>query len=322
MINLSVAVVIDDDIAAQVRSSKSRCTRATYDISVVEALRRIYRKVTLIDVVEKHDVVIEQLLKLRPDVVFNLAYSSHPLEASFVGLLEILGLPYTGSSPRGIVLANDKTRSRHLLKAAGVRVPAFVELAPGKRTAIDLTPPLLVKPSSLASSAGINDNSLVKTAEEARKRAAHIWKRFDTTALCDEFVVGREFRVSMIEASATSMTCGAIIEWHFGTAKPGWGFRTEAMRINGRLKRLRKVSRDLADIPRRKAEEIADIARTAMKALDIAGYTTMDLRMDDQGRVSVIEANANPGLWSGSKLWTNPSFASTMKKIVASALRR
>jgi len=79
MINLSVAVVIDDDIAAQVRSSKSRCTRATYDISVVEALRRIYRKVTLIDVVETHDVVIEQLLKLRPDVVFNLAYSSHPL---------------------------------------------------------------------------------------------------------------------------------------------------------------------------------------------------------------------------------------------------
>ena len=41
MINLSVACVIDEDIAPQVRASKSRCTRATYDISVVEALRRI-----------------------------------------------------------------------------------------------------------------------------------------------------------------------------------------------------------------------------------------------------------------------------------------
>jgi D-alanine-D-alanine ligase-like ATP-grasp enzyme len=179
-----------------------------------------------------------------------------------------------------------------------------------------------VKPSSLASSAGINDDSLVKTPEEARKRAERIWRRFGTTALCDEFVVGREFRISMIEASATSIKRGAIIEWHFGTGKPGWGFRTEAIRINGRVQRLRQVTRDLADLPRRKTEEITAMVRTAMKVLDIQGYSTIDLRMDDQERVSVIEVNSNPGLWSGSRLWTNPSFEVTLKKIVAAAFRR
>jgi len=322
MIKLSVACVIDDDLASQIQTSNARCTRAAYDVSVVQALRRIYNKVTLVSVGEDDKAAIDHLLRLRPDVVVNLAYASHPLEASFVGLLEILGLRYTGSSPRGIVLANDKTRSRHLLKAAGVRVPNFVELVQGETTAINLPPPLLVKPSSLASSAGINDDSLVKTPEEARKRAERIWKRFGTTALCDEFVVGREFRMSMIEASTTSIKPGAIIEWHFGTAKPGWGFRTEAIRINGRVQRLRQVTRDLADLPRRKTEELAAMARTAMKALDIRGYSTFDLRMDDRERVTVIEVNANPGLWSGSRLWTNPSFEATIKKIVAAALRR
>ncbi|MGH9419382.1 MAG: hypothetical protein ACRD3J_05355, partial [Thermoanaerobaculia bacterium] len=101
MIRLSVAVVIDDDIISQVQASKSRCTRATYDISVVEALRRLYKKVTLVSVGKDNNAAIDHLQKLRPDVVFNLAYSSHPLEASFVGLLEILGLRYTGSPPRG-----------------------------------------------------------------------------------------------------------------------------------------------------------------------------------------------------------------------------
>jgi D-alanine-D-alanine ligase-like ATP-grasp enzyme len=94
------------------------------------------------------------------------------------------------------------------------------------------------------------------------------------------------------------------------------------MRINGRVQRLRKMTRDLADIPRKKTEEITAMMRTAMKALDIQGYLTADLRMDDRERVTVIEVNANPGLWSGSRLWTNPSFEVTLKKIVAAAFRR
>ena len=98
MIKLSVACVIDDDLASQIQTSNARCTRAAYDVSVVQALRGIYHKVTLVSVGEDNKAAIDHLLRLRPDVVVNLAYASHPLEASFVGLLEILGLRYTGSS--------------------------------------------------------------------------------------------------------------------------------------------------------------------------------------------------------------------------------
>src|ERR1700674_2022725 len=123
MIDLCIACVLDRDIAWQIEHPGESNSRLAYDRSVVLALRKIYKRVHLISAIEGNSVTMEQLLRVQPDVVFNLAFSAHPLEASFAGCLDTLGIPYTGSGPRGIALANDKVRSRHLLRAAGIRVP-------------------------------------------------------------------------------------------------------------------------------------------------------------------------------------------------------
>ncbi len=320
MIDLFVACAVDKDVATEVLSDNPRSTRGKYDVSVVRSLRRLYRKVEVVKVSEGNAQPVENLLRLRPDVVFNLALSNHNLEASFAGMLDTMGLKYTGSSPRGIILGNDKATSRFLLADAKVPVPAFVRLVQGTDAGIDIPPPLIVKPESDASSAGIYDDSVVMNAQDAKKRAARIWQRFETPALCEEFVVGREFRISLIDVRG-GLKVGGIIEWHFGVAKPGWGFRTEAMRTNSRIQAARKMTRSQAVLPPKKVGELTAIAKKAMAALDIRGYTTLDVRMDKEGRFKVLEANANPGLWSESRLWNAPSFDLTIKRIVQAALR-
>jgi D-alanine-D-alanine ligase len=321
MTRLSVACAIDEDIAGQIRTAKPTLIRARYDLSVVQALRSNYSEVNIISVV-KGSRTLDELVRLRPDVVFNLAFCTLPLEASFAGCLEMLGIPYTGSGPSGLTLASDKVRSRHLLRLAGVRVPRFVELAPGQTTTIDLAPPLIVKPVSLASSAGIYADSVVRTHKDVLRLARRIWKRFGVSAVCDEFIVGREFRIGMVETTKGVPKIAGITEWRFDTALPGWGYKTEAIRINPRVRRAHHVTRGLAELSRRKIAELAAIARTAMTVLDVRGYATVDVRIDESERVTVIEVNPNPGLWSGSAIWSNPSFELNIRRIVNSGLRR
>jgi D-alanine-D-alanine ligase len=319
---LCVACVIDDDIAGKIKAADTSNNRAKYDISVVQVLRSICRDVKLVRAFDESSRTIRELTRLQHDVVFNLAFSAHPLEASFAGGLDVLGIPYTGSGPLGIALSNDKIRSRHLLRSAGLQVPRFVELPIGRPITIDFEPPFIVKPISLASSAGIYADSVVMTRKDVPRLARRIWRQHEVPAMCDEFVVGREFRIGMIEGPSRSFAIVGISEWKFGLAAPGWGFKTEAIRLNRKVRQARQVTRSLAPLSQRESRKLNEAARNAVEAVDIRGYATVDVRMDERHDVTVIEANANPGLWSGSAIWSNPSFEINIRRILNAALRR
>lgn len=319
---LSVICIVDDDISSRIRAADRIHNRAKYDVSVIDVLREICCEVKLISAYENSRRTMRELARLQYDVVFNLAFSAHPLEASFAGGLDALGIPFTGSGPLGIALANDKIRSRYLLRSAGVEVPRFVELPIGKSIVIDFEPPFIVKPASLASSAGIYADSVVHTRKEILRLARRIWRRYEVPAVCEEFVVGREFRIGLIEVPGDNFAIVGISEWKFGVAKPGWGFKTEAIRMNSRVRKACQVTRSLAMLSHRESRRLALAARRAVKAVDIRGYATVDVRVDDRQRVTVLEVNANPGLWSGSAIWSNPSFELNIRRILNSALRR
>jgi D-alanine-D-alanine ligase len=194
-----IACVIDDDMVEAVKSGK-QTGRAVADLFVIRALRRFSPHVKLVAAVDRDTRTIEELMHLKPSIVFNLVFSALPSEPSFAGVLEILGIPYTGSGPLGIGLANDKVRSRRLLASAGIRVPQFVEISPTRRPAkIDFAPPLIVKPVLSGNSVGIHAGSVVDSYARALKRADRIWRELEQPALCDEFIAGREFHVGLVE---------------------------------------------------------------------------------------------------------------------------
>jgi D-alanine-D-alanine ligase len=201
-------------------------------------------------------------------------------------------------------------------------VPSFVMLPHGRAPRkFDITPPYIVKPVDLANSLGIGAGSVVQTRAQAIARADRIWRRFAVPSICDTFIVGREFQVGLVE-TRRSFQVTAIVELHFAGAAPGFGFKSEAVGAHGKARRVHDVSVRVARLPRRVSAEMAAISRHAAEVLDLRGYAKIDLRMDDQSRIFVIEANANPGLWSKSPIWRRPGFMKNIQHIIEAARRR
>ena len=318
---LCIACLVDAALVGQIRSSVPTTTAARYDLSVFQAHPRIYESVQLLGVYGGRDQ-LQALSRLRPDVAFNLAFSALPLEPSFAACLDVAGIPYTGSGPLGIALANDKIRARRLLASASIPIPKWTEVWPGRPFAERIAPPLIVKPATLASSAGIYADSVVDDWRHVPRLAARIWRRYGPPAMCEEFIVGRELRVGMIEIGRRRHKMVGVSEWMFGSALPGQGFNTEAIRNNPRVRLAQKVTSVTGRLSRRVFHEIETIAGRSMNLLDVRGYATVDIRLDRDGRPFVIEVNANPGLTSGGFVWSRPSFDHTISAIVRAALRR
>lgn len=319
---MTIACVVDDDIIAAVRRLEGSSRRAIYDISVMRALRKLGQEVHLVAAREPATRTLQDLIRLKPSLVFNLAYSATPAEASFAGILELLQIPFTGSGAVAIGLANDKLRSRHLMKAASIPVPSFVMLPHGSAPRkFDIAPPYIVKPVELANSLGIGAGSVVHTRAQAIALADKIWRRFAVPSICDTFIVGREFQVGLVE-TRRSFQVTAVVELHFAGAAPGFGFKSEAVKAHGKVRRAHDVSVRVARLPRRVSAEMVEISRHAAEVLNLRGYAKIDLRMDDQGGIFAIEANANPGLWSKSPIWRRPGFMKNIRHIVDAARRR
>lgn len=310
---LFIVCAIDADIFPQVRNARPRSNRARWDASVVDSLRHQYTRVELLAVKNGDLTSLSKLQSSGAQLVFNLALSATPLEAAFAACVEFAGLRLTGSGMAAIALANDKTRSRRLLASAGVRVPRFVVLAPGaKPESIDLTPPVIVKPALQGSSWGIARDSVVMTRKDVLDRARRIWDRFDEPAVADEFIHGREFRVGLVELTGKRFQIAGIGEWSFPEA--GRGFRIEGSKH--RIKMLRPSTQ-----PATLRNEIIAIAHTAFDTLGVRGYASLDVRLDELDRVTVLEVNANPGISSDSPIWATGGFNKLVRHIVDAALR-
>jgi D-alanine-D-alanine ligase len=312
--DLFVICAVDADVVSQILSGRPRWNRARWDASVFDSLRRLYTRVELIGV-EHGGTGVLSALEGTADVVFNLALSATRWEPAFAACVEFAGLRTTGSGMLAIALANDKIRSRMLLAAAGVRVPRFVVLPPGANPdQIDLTPPVIVKPAFQGSAFGVARDSVVMTRREVLELARRIWRRFDEPAVADEFIRGREFRAGLIEGAKRRFEIAGVGEWLFPEAENG--FRTEVRPKNLQLRSLRpsEMSPDLR-------ADITSTAQTAFETLGIRGYASMDLRLDQLGRLTVLEVNANPGVSSDSPVWGVRGFDLTVRQIVEAALR-
>jgi D-alanine-D-alanine ligase len=312
---LFVVCAVDEDVSGPIRSGRPRSYPEKWDASVFESLRSLYTRVELMAVKSGDLAALEALRSSGAGVVFNLALSATPLEPAFAACVEFAGLRCTGSGMLAIALANDKIRSRVLLRDAGIRVPRFIALAPGANpNLVDLTPPLIVKPAYQGSSWGISSDSVVMTKRDLLARARRIWKRFDEPAVADEFVQGRELRAGLIEGREKRFQIVGVAEWTFPEGARGFRIEGGAKHNYLRLLHARQLNARLRS-------EIAAIAQTSFETLGIRGYASLDLRLDELNRLTILEVNANPGISSDSPIWAAHGFDNTIRRIVEAALR-
>ncbi len=216
--------------------------------------------------------------------------------AHLPSILEMLRIPYTGSSPLTQALVLDKAKMQEVLKASGVpTLPSQVFRKADEPLSPGLTYPLIVKPVSQGSSAGITKDSVVNNAEELRRQVGFILKTFQQPALVQRFLTGREFSVPVLGNPPSVMP---IIEPVFSKLPEGflpfdslevkWIFEEQVE--ENHLQCPAELNEELR-------KEIGTIALNAWNALDIQDYCRMDMRQDHiTGRIYVLDVNSPAGM--------------------------
>jgi len=245
--------------------------------------------------------LVKELLSSKPDLVFNLAESfagRSALESNVAGLLNLLGLRYTGSSPAGLLLAGDKSLAKKIFAFHGLPSPKFSTMYRGAMDwSGDIAFPLIVKPPQEDASLGISGKSVVADLKELLDAVSALQAEYQSPVLVEEFIDGREFYVGVLgNASPEALP---IIELDFT------GFPADRPRIaswqakwgdEGDARGEEYMGNDAVfpeNLEEELAEKIQSTALQAFQALRLRDYARVDLRVAANGEPYVIEVNPN-----------------------------
>ena len=260
---------------------------------VEDALERLGHEVRPIDV----DLdLIARLRDARPDVAFVALHGRDGEDGTVQELLEILGIPYTGSGVLACVRGMDKVLTKHLLTEAGLPTPEFFAFSQtafrdlGAADALGeieerLDFPIVVKPAGQGSALGIK---FARTAADVPAALVAAFS-YDSRVLLERHVAGRDLGVSVLAGDALPIVEAIPHEDDF--------YDFEARYEIGRTDFVCP-----AELPGDATERAQDLALRAFELLGLYGFARVDLMLDDDGRLYVLEANAIPGLTDTSLL--------------------
>ncbi len=316
----------DQDYTKQIESADE----AEFDVA--RALIGLGHDVRLLGFKRDLDQLVAGLKANPVDVVFNLSEGFRGVSAldySVAGILEMLGMPYTGATPEGLMLARDKALTKMVLAYHGLRIPHFMVRACGEKIdrPSDIRFPLIVKPLDEDASVGIAQASVVHDDQALAFRVAFIHQKFDTDAIVEEFIVGREIYVGVMGNDPPRALPpiemvfgeGTSEESRIATFKVKWSMEHRLAR--GITNRIAK------DLPKELQERLADAAVRAYRAAGLRDYGRIDVRLAHDDEIYLVEANPNPYLADGEDLaWAAEEgghlYPQFIEKIVEMAITR
>jgi D-alanine-D-alanine ligase len=277
-------------------------------------------------------VIRKAIDTVHPDIVFNLLEEfdgQAVFDQNVVSYLELLGLPYTGCGPRGLMLARDKALAKQILTYHRIRVPDFVVFPRGAavRRPRRLTFPLFVKSRIEEASLGIAQASIVEDDEALKERVAFIHERIETDAIVEQYIDGRELyvgvlgnhRLQVLPTWELLFTKAPEDMPRIATARVKWDYKYQ--------QRWGIISKAAEDLPEGLPERIATLAKRIYRYLGLTGYARIDMRMRPTGELHVLEANPNPQLAHGEDLAESAqaaglSYADLLQRILNLGLSR
>ncbi|MBI4265095.1 MAG: ATP-grasp domain-containing protein [Acidobacteria bacterium] len=272
------------------------------EYDVIETLKEIGHQVRVLGVHDDLMPIRRAAGLFEPHIVFNLmeAFAGvTTFDQNVVSYLELLRLPYTGCNPRGLILARDKALSKKLLAYHRIPVPEFTVVRRGRKPQLSkrLHFPLIVKSLFFEASTGISQASVVENAEQLARRVQFIHESLGT-AIVEQFVDGRELYVGVLGNERLDVF--PVWEMSFAQMPDNrWRIATERVKWSTQYQKRHGIMTEAAQLDAPLAERIQRIAKRTCRALDLNGYARIDVRMDAEGRVSVLEANPNPNLAYG-----------------------
>lgn len=268
---------------------------------IIEALKELGHEARMIGIYDDVNLLIQEAKENPPDVVFNLVEQfknfSH-YERNVAGVLELLGLPYTGCDVPGLMICKNKGLTKKILSYHRLKVPDFAIFPCGKpiHRPKRLNFPIFVKPLRDQGSYGISQASFVENDADLVERVHFIHDRFHQDAIAEGYVHGRELYVSLLGNERLEVF--PIREMIFGDIpQEEPKFATFKAKWDNEYRKRWGIKNTFANkLPDGAAEHIPVLAKKVYHALQIKGYARLDLRLTLEGTVVVIEANPNPML--------------------------
>ncbi len=268
---------------------------------VIEALTKLGHEVRTIGIWDEVSTIIDEIKANLPDVVFNLTEHFNEVSSydrNVAGLLEMMDVPYTGSSPTGLTLCKNKGMAKEILAYHKIRVPNFAIFPP--RSTIKrpkkLKFPLFIKPLKEEGSVGISQSSFVDSEEAFEERIRFIHERLNQEALAEEYIEGRELYVSIL--GNDHLRVFPLREVIFSEVPEGQPkFSTFKAKWDDAYRKRWGIKNTFAEeLPDGAAQRIANNCKAVYRALRMRGYGRIDIRLTPEGEIVILEANPNPNL--------------------------
>jgi D-alanine-D-alanine ligase len=300
------------------------------EYDVIETLREIGHNVRVLGVHDELTGIRASVAAFKPHIVFNLMEAFAGIttfDQNVVSYLELLRTPYTGCNPRGLILARDKALSKKLLAYHRIPVPDFTVVRRGRKPQLSkrLDYPLIVKSLFFEASTGISQASVVENDEQLARRVQFIHDSLGTAAIVERFVDGRELYVGVLGNERLQVF--PVWEMSFAHMPDNrWRIATERVKWSTQYQKKHGIMTDAAQLDAEVLDRIQRIASRAYRALDLNGYARIDLRLDEEGRPFVLEANPNPNLAYGEDFAESAevsglAYESLLERIVTLGLR-
>ena len=298
---------------------------------VAAALREKGHEASILAVRNDVRELIDGLSREGSELVFNLLESfgdDTSGDVAVTGLLNLLGVRYTGGGPGELYLRQDKGLAKKVFAFEGILYPHFAVFGKDAdlETGGNLHLPLFVKPLTADASIGIDEGSLVRDSAALMKRVVEIHEKLNDSALAEEYIEGRELYVGVlgnrepvafppIEVDFSGLPDGSP---HVLGSAAKW--EADSVEFRG----TRSV---LADLPDELRARLQKTAIDAARAVRMRDYGRVDLRLTETGDIYVIEVNANCYLEKESEFATAAAasgleFPALVQKIVDLALER
>jgi len=307
--------------------------KTTHDEVVDEvsaSLKESGHEVAILGLCDDLREFLDKIDEQRPDLVFNLCErfaDNDAYEMNITAVLEMLGQPFTGTGPQGMVMRQDKVLTKKLLQFHSVPYPNYaifdkhnIEFA-GK-----MHFPLFVKPLRGDTSLGIEGSSLVTEYSNMVERIDFIHNQLKEQALVEEYIEGREFYVGILGNDQAEAL--PVMELDFS------GFPAGTPRVFARNYKdetspeYKFVNVEVAtDLNPETRARITAAGKEAAYALKVRDYARVDIRLSPTGTPVVVEVNANPYLertstFALAALQSGLGYNTLINRIVENAWKR
>jgi D-alanine-D-alanine ligase len=227
------------------------------------------------------DDLLGRLHGEKIDRAFIVLHGRGGEDGSMQGLLECLGIPYTGSGVLASALAMDKLRTKQVWQSLGLPTPRHAALATEddcRRAAAELGFPLMVKPAHEGSSIGMAKVDSLEALVSAWREAS----RFDSQVLVEQWIKGPEFTVAMLRGQVLPPIA-------LGTPNSFYDYEAKYFSDDTQY-------RIPCGLSAAKEAELRELTARACAAVGTRGWARADVMQDGDGNFWLLEVNTVPGM--------------------------